>query len=86
MRGVLCVLAALLGLGLCVTFDLPATSKKCLQEDVHKDTLMIGEYDIPDSPEQRVDLEVSLGASCPLLASWIWLYPMYSMNTLLWRG
>ena len=39
-------------------FEVPAASKKCLLEDVHKDILVVGEYDISDDYDMQIDLEV----------------------------
>ena len=55
---VLLPLCVVLAVATAITFDLPATTKRCLQEDVHKDILVVGEYEITDGPDQRVDLEV----------------------------
>ena len=39
-------------------FHLPGNGKKCLKEEIHKDVLVTGEYDISDAPNQRVNLRV----------------------------
>ena len=43
-----------------VTFELLATQKECLLEDIHSDVLVVGEYEITDGPAMKVDLEVSV--------------------------
>ena len=43
-----------------MTFELPVAGKKCLLEDVHKDVLVVGEYEITEDFETQVDLEVWL--------------------------
>eukprot|EP00042_Codosiga_hollandica_P018391 m.53940 g.53940 ORF g.53940 m.53940 type:complete len:207 (-) comp48671_c0_seq2:85-705(-) len=56
------LLLALLALAhesVAITFDLPAVSKKCLKEDVHKDILVVGEYELSPSDDQIVDLEIT---------------------------
>lgn len=42
-----------------ISFTLGANTRKCLQEDVEKDALVVGEYTISLSNALRVDLEVS---------------------------
>ncbi len=41
-----------------ISFDLPADAKKCLQEEVHKDVLVVGEYKLSDVQGIRTDLKV----------------------------
>ena len=40
-------------------FHLPGNGKKCLKEEIHKDVLVTGEYDISDAPNQKVNLRVN---------------------------
>ena len=42
-----------------ISFTLPADATKCLQEDVEKDVLVVGEYKISDHPNVEISLEVS---------------------------
>jgi hypothetical protein len=43
-----------------ITFDMSGVGQKCLQEDVQKDVLVVGEYEISDeSGLFRVDLEIT---------------------------
>jgi hypothetical protein len=56
--GCVLVCAMLVQTTLAVTFDVHAATKRCVQEDVHKDILVVGEYEISEDSEQRVDLEV----------------------------
>lgn len=43
----------------CLMFHLPVNSKKCLKEEIHKDVLVTGIYDVSEiSGSQKVDLKV----------------------------
>ena len=42
-----------------ISFDLEPDSKKCLREEVHKDVLVVGEYELEHSYVQRTDVEVT---------------------------
>jgi len=52
-------------LGICLVgidalmFHLAPNQKKCLREEIHKDVLVTGEYDISDAPGQKATLKVS---------------------------
>lgn len=52
------LVAVLLAQASCVTFELAAGTKKCLQEDVDKDVLVIGDYSITDDDRVETMLEV----------------------------
>ncbi|CAF3517334.1 unnamed protein product [Rotaria sp. Silwood1] len=41
-----------------LSFNLPLNTKKCLKEEIHKDTLVTGDYDITDRPGLPTHLEV----------------------------
>lgn len=43
-----------------ITFYLPADETKCIREEVHKDVLVVGEYQLSDSPMMRTDILVSV--------------------------
>ena len=43
-----------------ISFTLPTDVKKCLQEEVHKDVLVVGEFKLSDAPGQTTDLKVNL--------------------------
>ena len=63
MKIVFCSLSLLLlavpeALG--ITFYLPADSTKCIREEVHKDVLVVGEYQLSDSAFMRTDILVSI--------------------------
>jgi len=45
-------------------FDLQPNGRKCLKEEVQKDALVTGDYEISEVPGQRTDLKVS---SCIIL-------------------
>ncbi|GAB1609688.1 transmembrane emp24 domain-containing protein 10-like [Argonauta hians] len=40
-------------------FHLPPNQKKCLREEIHKDLLVTGEYDISEAPGQKTNLAVT---------------------------
>ncbi|XP_055487047.1 transmembrane emp24 domain-containing protein 10-like [Leucoraja erinacea] len=42
-----------------VSFHLPANARKCLREEIHKDVLVTGEYELSEQPGGRTDLKVT---------------------------
>ncbi|KAL4237449.1 Transmembrane emp24 domain-containing protein 10 [Mactra antiquata] len=40
-------------------FNLPPNQKKCLREEIHKDVLVTGEYELSDGPGQKTNLAVT---------------------------
>ncbi|XP_032821032.1 transmembrane emp24 domain-containing protein 10 [Petromyzon marinus] len=42
-----------------ISFYLPANSRKCLKEEIHKDVLVTGEYDVSEQPNVKADLKVT---------------------------
>ncbi|XP_072406997.1 transmembrane emp24 domain-containing protein 10 [Chiloscyllium punctatum] len=42
-----------------ISFQLPANSRKCLREEIHKDVLVTGEYELSEQPGGRTDLKVT---------------------------
>ena len=44
----------------CLMFKLPANSRRCLKEEIHKGVLVSGEYSLSDAPGQRADLLVNI--------------------------
>jgi len=52
-------LISLVALSRAVTFDLQVHTIKCLQEDVQKDVLVVGDYDMGMSPQQPVQIEIT---------------------------
>ena len=56
-----CILLLLLDVpeALGITFYLPADSTKCIREEVHKDVLVVGEYQLSDAAFMRTDILVS---------------------------
>ena len=52
-----------------LSFRLNPGEKKCINEEVHKDVLVVGEYKLSDVPGQRTNLVVSLRVSIVY-----WLY------------
>ena len=49
----------ILGSALSITFKLEPDSKKCVKDEVHKDVLVLGNYELSAAPMQRTDLSVS---------------------------
>lgn len=51
-----------------ISFFLPVNSRKCLREEIHKDVLVTGEYEISEQANTKTNLKVSselrLAASC----------------------
>ena len=43
-----------------ITFYLPPDATKCIREEVHKDVLVVGEYNLNDAPYLRTDITVSV--------------------------
>ncbi len=41
-------------------FELQPNGRKCLREEVQKDVLVTGEYEVSEVPGQRTDVKVSL--------------------------
>ncbi|XP_053636760.1 transmembrane emp24 domain-containing protein bai [Cherax quadricarinatus] len=42
-----------------VMFHLQPNTQKCLREEIHKNVLVSGEYEIQESPGQKVDIQVT---------------------------
>lgn len=42
-----------------ISFNLPVNSRKCLREEIHKDVLVTGEYDIGEQANTKTNLKVS---------------------------
>ena len=57
---VVVLLSSLLALVNSLAFILPAGSKKCLKEEVHKDVLVTGEYKLDEAPGQKTHLKVAV--------------------------
>lgn len=43
-----------------ITFYLPVDTTKCIREEVHKDVLVVGEYQLSDATFMRTDILVSI--------------------------
>jgi hypothetical protein len=56
---VLLVVTLYAPMGYPLMFQLQPNSQKCLREEVHKDVLVSGDYEISEVPGQTVDLHVS---------------------------
>jgi len=41
-------------------FHLSPNQRKCLKEEIHKDVLVTGEYNLSDVPGQKTNLQVGL--------------------------
>ncbi len=53
------VFLALVACAAGISFHLPVATRKCLQEDVHKDVLVVGNYEIEASDLTLITLDVS---------------------------
>lgn len=42
-----------------ISFFLPVNSRKCLREEIHKDVLVTGEYEISEQENTKTNLKVS---------------------------
>lgn len=42
-----------------ISFFLPVNSRKCLREEIHKDVLVTGEYEITEQANTKTNLKVS---------------------------
>lgn len=50
---------ALLGYSQAMIFELPVNSEKCLREEIHKNVLVTGEYDVTEYDGVKVSLKVT---------------------------
>uniref|UniRef100_A0AAY4BP09 GOLD domain-containing protein n=1 Tax=Denticeps clupeoides TaxID=299321 RepID=A0AAY4BP09_9TELE len=46
-----------------ITFYLPVNSRRCLREEIHKDVLVTGEYQISEAPNTRNSLQIKDSSS-----------------------
>ena len=44
----------------CLMFKLGANQRKCLKEEIHKDILVTGDYELSEFPGLKANLRVSL--------------------------
>uniref|UniRef100_A0A673JDF3 Transmembrane emp24 domain-containing protein 10-like n=1 Tax=Sinocyclocheilus rhinocerous TaxID=307959 RepID=A0A673JDF3_9TELE len=42
-----------------ISFYLPVRSRKCLREEIHKDVLVTGEYEIIEQPNTKTNLKIT---------------------------
>uniref|UniRef100_A0A8C4T667 Transmembrane p24 trafficking protein 10 n=1 Tax=Erpetoichthys calabaricus TaxID=27687 RepID=A0A8C4T667_ERPCA len=49
----------LIGSALSISFNLPVNSRKCLREEIHKDVLVTGEYEITEQPNTKTNLKIT---------------------------
>lgn len=42
-----------------ISFFLPVNTRKCLREEIHKDVLVTGEYEISEQANTKTNLKVS---------------------------
>lgn len=54
-------------------FHLAANQKKCLKEEIHKDVLVTGEYQLSDVPGHKTQLLV-LTTLCLFMESYVWIF------------
>ncbi|RXM90882.1 Transmembrane emp24 domain-containing protein 10 [Acipenser ruthenus] len=50
-------LPALFGSVFSISFYLPVNSRKCLREEIHKDVLVTGEYEVSEQPNTKTNLK-----------------------------
>lgn len=53
------ILGLVFAMGECVMFHLQPNTQKCLREEIHKNVLVSGEYEVQEAPGQKVDIQVS---------------------------
>ncbi|KAK3882714.1 hypothetical protein Pcinc_012920 [Petrolisthes cinctipes] len=53
------VISGLVVVADCTMFHLQPNTQKCLREEIHKNVLVSGEYDIQEAPGQKVDIQVT---------------------------
>lgn len=56
---VLFFLPILFDLTLSITFYLPVNLRKCLREEIHKDVLVTGEYQVSEQPNAKTNLKIT---------------------------
>lgn len=56
---VLLLLSVLIESVFSISFFLPVNSRKCLREEIHKDVLVTGEYEISEQANTKTNLKVS---------------------------
>ena len=65
MEFTVCIRCLVLTVAICLStvdalmFHLSPNVKKCLKEEIHKDVLVTGEYELSDAPGQTASLKVS---------------------------
>ncbi|KAK6478990.1 UNVERIFIED_CONTAM: hypothetical protein FKN15_003313 [Acipenser sinensis] len=52
-------LPALFGSVFSISFYLPVNSRKCLREEIHKDVLVTGEYEVSEQPNTKTNLKIT---------------------------
>ena len=59
LHSIVCVIVALCVITIdALMFHLSPNQKKCLKEEIHKDVLVTGEYELSDAPGQKTNLAV----------------------------
>ncbi|KAM3871026.1 transmembrane emp24 domain-containing protein 10-like [Diretmus argenteus] len=56
---VLLLIPLLFDLVFSVTFYLPVNFRKCLREEIHKDVLVTGEYEVSEQPNTKTNLKIT---------------------------
>lgn len=59
MELLLCIVGVLFASVEGIMFHLQPNTNKCLREEIHKDVLVSGEYEVQELPGQKVDIEVT---------------------------
>lgn len=49
----------LFGTAQSIRFKLAPDTRKCIKDEVHKDVLVLGQYDLSEAPMQKTDILVS---------------------------
>lgn len=67
-----------------ISFFLPVNTRKCLREEIHKDVLVTGDYEMSEQPNTRTHLKVSTD----LLQATVNVATLFRgrMASLGWRG
>lgn len=55
----ICILGVIFTSADGIMFHLQPNTNKCVREEIHKDVLVSGEYEVQESPGQKVDIEVT---------------------------
>ena len=71
------VVFVLLGTAQSIRFKLSPDSRKCIKDEVHKDVLVLGQYELSAAPMQKTDISVSYCACHMGLTSTVPYSPLH---------